>query len=458
MKWSRNQKNEIDFRRIMFVQIKNVVCILCLSYVFALYGQDVPDWMDADIRAMQYPSSKFLIGYASGNLHVNEDVGRATERIRITAQNNLLENVRINMKSNTMSIFSTENINGQYNEYEKFMNQTSKNSAAEIVGMKTKSYFDKKTKNIHVFVYANRDEVFDYHKKLLQFNLSQAEGLLVSAREMSAQNDKTLARIKCSETLALFEEIDESQTLLIAINGNVSENDIQQERTKRLYNSTLKLQSQLNPKYEVLDNLKNNLSQKFVRIESIMQTSNNLMNDGEKAKARYQCELAQTIMTDIRRIQDSMLITEPTISIEMLEQQRFEKLQNEITLLSAQLAQALMVYFESSEDLFGKQESVITNKLKSKLAINGCSFTNDSSKADFILTIEAETRESSTVNNLVFCYADVNLELYDTHKQKSVYSNNISEKGGSTTKEKAARKAMEKAADVIMDNIVKWIK
>ena len=224
MKWSRNQKNEIDFRRIMFVQIKNVVCILCLSYVFALYGQDVPDWMDADIRAMQYPSSKFLIGYASGNLHVNEDVGRATERIRITAQNNLLENVRINMKSNTMSIFSTENINGQYNEYEKFMNQTSKNSAAEIVGMKTKSYFDKKTKNIHVFVYANRDEVFDYHKKLLQFNLSQAEGLLVSAREMSAQNDKTLARIKCSETLALFEEIDESQTLLIAINGNVSEN------------------------------------------------------------------------------------------------------------------------------------------------------------------------------------------------------------------------------------------
>ena len=431
---------------------------ICLLSLNILFGQDQPDWIDADIRILQYPSSKYLLGYASGTPLGNENVAQATDRIKNAAQSDLLENIRVNMKSNTQSFISSENINGTYTENEQFYNQTSKNSVAEVVGMKTESYYDKKSKTVYAFVYANRKEVVEYHKKALQFNLSQAESILNAAQELFSQNDRATARDKCSEALSFFEKINESQMLLITIGNDISKNDLQQKRTSTLYKSIVELQSQLDPKYETFDYLKNELSQKLIQVESVLNTINELVNTGEKAKAKQQCELAQNIIEDIHRIQDSLLLIEPTVSIETLELQRTEKIHNDIKLLSAQLTQGILVFIDSSEDVFGKQESVVANKLKSQMALNGCSFTDEVSKADFVLTLMSETRESTVVNNLFFCYADVSIELYDTHKQKVVYGDDISEKGGSTTKEKAARKAMENAADIVMNSILKWIK
>ncbi|MBO4738762.1 MAG: DUF1566 domain-containing protein, partial [Bacteroidales bacterium] len=257
------------------------------------------------------------------------------------------------------------------------------------------------------------------------------------------------------------EKINESQSLLLAVNSQISETDIQQNRSKNLYKDLLQLQSQLDPKSEILENLQNNLSQKLIQVESFLQTSKNLVKNDEKAKARSQCELAKKILTDVRKIQDSMRMTDPAVSTETLQQTRTENLHNEINLLSAQLAQAVMVYVESSEDVFGKQVNIVANKLKSQLATNGCSFINDKSKADFKLTITVEAKQTKSINfkltQFVSCVANISLDIYDLHKQKSVFSDDISEKGSATTEEKAAYKAMETAVDNLMEKILKVI-
>ena len=430
------------------------VCLLCVNLLSA---QSRPDWMDEDIRAMRFPSSKYLVGFAYGNLLAGENTARAAERMKNAAQGNLLESVKVSMTSSTSSFIATENTNGQYTENEQFVNQTSKSSVAEIVGMKAETWCDQKSKIVYAFAYADRSQVADYHRNLLQFNLSQVEGLLAAARSLSAQNDKPSAREKCAEALSLFPRIDQSQTLLIAIGGS-SGNDLQQERAKNLQNSVLELQSQLDPKYEIVDNLRNELTQKVMLVESLLKTSRDLVNDGEKAKARQQCEMAQNMLSDARGVQESIRRTDPSASVELLMQRRVEELDNELKLLSAQLAQAIMIYVESSEDFFGKQVNVISGKLKAQMASSGCSFTDDVAQADYKLTLTSEVRESSANENFVFCFADVNIDFFDLHKQKSVYSDDLSEKGGSTTKEKAARKAMENAAGKIMAAVTPWLK
>jgi len=424
--------------------------------VNTLFGQARPDWIDEEIRAMQYPSEKYLVGFASGNLVGTENIAQATERIKNAAQGNLLESVKVNMSSSTRSQIIAENSNGQYYENESFVNQTAKNSAAEIVGMKTESYFDKKDKQVYVLAYASRSEVIEYHKKLLDFNLSQIDGLLSAARKLSDAKDNTTARSKCSEALSLFDKVDESQNMLIAV-GSHGTTDMQHERTKILLKSCLELQARLDPKFEILENLKNELSQKLMQTESLVKTCKDLVANGEKPKAKQQCESAKTLLNDIRRIQQSMRETDPSVTITMTEQNRTEKLDNEVKLLSAQLTQAVMVYVVDEEDLFGKKVNVIAGKLKSQMAVNGCSFTDDEERADFKLTIKSEIREGSESNGLVFCFADVSIDFFDSHKQKSVYSDDLSEKGGSTTKEKAARKAMENVANQIMKSIAPWL-
>jgi len=442
----------------MDFQFKTLFMAVCLLSVYTLFGQGIPDWLDADMRAVLYPSDKYLVGYASGDPKGNEPIDRTTERIKNVAQSYLLESIRMNMESNTKTLLSSENINGQYSETEAFINQTSKSSVAEIVGMKTEAYFDKKEKTVYALAYVKRDEAVAYHKALLLSNISQAEGLLTTAQRLYSQNDRSIARDQVAMALSLFDKIGESQSLLIALDSKATEDFLQQGKSKSLYKSLLQLQSQLDPKYEIIENLQSDLAQKLLRAESLLQTSLNLVNDGEKAKARQQCELAKNMLPVIRAIQDSMQQADPSVSTEVLEQNRTEKLHNDINLLSAQLMQAVMVYIESQEDVFGKQENIIANKLKSQMAVNGCSFAEDISNADFKLTLTAETREGSDMNNLVFCYADINYELYDTHKQKTVFSDNISEKGGSSTKDKAARKAMENSVNKIMESILKWLK
>jgi hypothetical protein len=344
---------------------RSLVAVLCFIFCFFLKGQDRPLWLDSDIRSMKYPKDVYLTGFAQGNINADESMENAIERIKTTAQNTLLESIRLNMQSRTHSATDAFSSNNHYEETETFSNQTLKSVAAEITGMKVESYFDKKTNHVYAFAYVNKDELIGYYKSNLSMNIGQIEGILQTANDLEANNEKAKARQQCNEVIGLFDKIRYVQDLLIAIDASSSNENLQIKKTELLY--------------------------------------------------------------------------------------------NKLTQMSARLAQAVLVYVENDEDLFEQKVNIIANKLKAEMAESGCSFIEDAKKADFKLTIHARTREGSVSNNLVFCYVDVTVELYDIHKQKAVYSDELSEKGGSNTQDKAARKAMENTVSKIINKISSWI-
>jgi hypothetical protein len=345
---------------------RSLVAVFCFIFCFLLKGQDKPLWLESDIRSGTYPKDIFITGFAEGNINPGETPEKAVERIKTTAQNNLLESVRLNIQSHTRSSIDAISSNNTYEETETFSNQTSKSVAAEITGMKVESYFDKKVNYVYAFAYVNKYELIGYYKSNLLMNISQIEGLL--------------------------------------------------------------------------------------------QTASDLEASGEKAKARKQCEAATPLFYKIRHAQDMLTAIDTKITAEDLQQKNVEQLYNTLTQMSARLAQAVLVYVENSEDLFGQEVDIVANKLKAEMAVSGCSFTEDVAKADFKLNINAKTREGSAFNDIVFCYVDVAVELYDMHKEKVIYSDELSEKGGSSSQEKAARKAMENAVAKIINKISNWIK
>lgn len=433
-------------------------CVFCLLIVGGIFSQNAPDWMDSDFRKLQYPSSVYITGFASGNVLAGEDIAKAAERIKSVAQSDLLESIRVNMKSSSHSSISSSSVNGKYYEEESFNNASSKSIKAEIVGMKVETYYNSKTKNMYAFAFANRNDVIAYYKGLLSSDILQIEGYYNAAQKLYGQNDRAAARLQCQAALSLFSKVAESQGMLVAVNPQMSASDLQDAKVRLMYDGLLQLQSKLDPKFELVERLQSSLLQKLSQAESYLNTSKNLIDDGEKSKARTQCELARKMLDEIRVVQDSLQLVEPTISSDKLERVRTENLHNDVNILSARLAQAVMVYVKNDEDLFGQKVNVVANKLKSQMSVSGCGFTDDESQADFKLTLKASTRESSATESIVFCYADVSYDLYDENKQKSVYSDDISEKGGSISKEKASRKAMENAANKIMESIAPWLK
>jgi hypothetical protein len=145
------------------------------------------------------------------------------------------------------------------------------------------------------------------------------------------------------------------------------------------------------------------------------------------------------------------------ISPEALQQVKTEALYNRLKQMLEQLAQAVLVHVECTESNFTKPTTVVGNRVKSTLSVKGCSFTDDPAQADFRLQIEATTRQHNDEYGLVTCYADVAIHLMDIRKGKSVFRDEFSQKGISTSQETAGRKALEDAVPVIIQKISTWI-
>ncbi|GHT72341.1 hypothetical protein FACS189456_0570 [Bacteroidia bacterium] len=210
-------------------------------------------------------------------------------------------------------------------------------------------------------------------------------------------------------------------------------------------------------KSEVIGYYKASIAMLIGQVEGLLKTAEDLEQNNEKSKASQQSEDAVALLAKVRYAQDLLTALDAADS-ESLQQAKSEDLHNKATQMMARLAQNLYVCVESSEDLFGKKVNIIEGKLKAILAKNGCSFTDNALQADRKITLTATTRETGNANGLVFCYADVEVDLYDNQKGKSVYNDVISQKGGSATADRAGRKAMEEAVQEIADKIMMWIK
>jgi len=187
------------------------------------------------------------------------------------------------------------------------------------------------------------------------------------------------------------------------------------------------------------------------QLERVLTTARQLETIGEKNKARKQYEDAMPLLVEVEQVLNALLT--PTMQHKKASQYRSEIIQ-----ALARLAQGVYVYVEGKEELVGTKVNIVINKVKAELAENGCSFTEDEKKADFKLTINVSTRLIGKQGSVVFCAADAQVELYDTHKRKTVYNNEITQKGSSVSEEKAGRIALNNLVPDITEKLMTWVK
>jgi len=344
--------------------MKKVAIILFLATIsIASFGQKSPEWLDESSRNANFPTNAYLTGFASRV--VEKDILETTQQAKTDAQADLVKQVRLIIKSKTQTLSSAQSVNGKYDEKEGFENQTSAEANAEITGMKTETWFDKKAKLVYAFAYANKSELIGYYKSNLSVNVNQIESFVKTAQDLEANGEKVKARQQLEMTKPTFQKVHYQQELLTVLDGSATSDDLLQPKTDQLYNT--------------------------------------------------------------------------------------------ITQLLAKLAQGIYVFVESRENLFGQQVDIVANKLKAELAVNGCSFVENADSADFKLTINVSTRYSSNDGDIAYCYANSQLQLYSRHKQKVVYSDEIAQKSGGVSQDKAGRRAMGDLVPIIFEKLKPWI-
>jgi hypothetical protein len=342
-----------------------IFTLLYMMTACAVVRSEAPRWVDGKGREQEFPAALYFTGFTMGHVASGKDLPEVTRRLEKEAQALLTESIRVKIESETLLRSQSRSDHTADVVHTVFTSAVHTAAGAEIVHLKTETWFDKAKKTLYAFAYANRHELITYY------------------------------------------------TATIA-------GDVQQ-------------------------------------IQGIVKTAVHLDEQGEKAKARKQYKEAAGLLVKTAKARDLLTALGATSSGDVLPPEGWQALRGEIVQALARLE--LLVYVNGHEELFGKPCSIVANKLQAELTNNDCRLTDDPSLADFILNIHATTRKiGDDAGTIVFCYADVVVELVDNKAQESVYKEELSYKGGSTALERAGRMALEEAAEQIAEKIYTIIK
>jgi len=209
---------------------------------------------------------------------------------------------------------------------------------------------------------------------------------------------------------------------------------------------------------ELASYYKSVLAMNIAQTENVLQIAQNMETAGDKINARRQCDAADTLFAMVRSAQGILMAIDPNVTAGEIQQAKTEAVYERLVQMRTRLAQSVYVYMKSEETNFSRPTTVVANRLKSALSAKGCSFVDDLARADFKVLINATTRHHGSEFGFDVCFADVAVQLFDIRRDRSVFQDEFSQRGISTSREDAGRRALEDAAPVIVNKISQWIR
>jgi len=217
---------------------------LYLSFLFVvllfsttLFAQQ-PAWTDYAKRNSMYPPAEYLVGFVSGENPQDEDPGKLMEKYESLARDKVVQSIQVSIESN--NAMNISNVNGKSEE--EFLSKSVSFSKANINGLRTGRYYDKKKKLVYAIAHVNIKQLISYYRNLLSSNLDELNQKLREGKSFVQMDDKENALRSFYEGMPLLSEIDEAQMLLIALNKK----EYVDLYSKRVRDARLELNEEIN--------------------------------------------------------------------------------------------------------------------------------------------------------------------------------------------------------------------
>ncbi|MGE0089457.1 MAG: hypothetical protein AB7S50_08300 [Bacteroidales bacterium] len=299
---------------------------------------------------------------------------------------------------------------------------------------------DEKNKN------ESTAEATERVKNMARSNLS--ESILASVQSVSDSYSQSILE-KGKET------VNEKFTSDIKVSTNLELNGV---RIESFVKDNMIYGFAYANKYEIIGYYKANLNMQIQQIEGIINTANELESNREKIKAKNEFNKTLPIFNEITKSQGILTAIDKNITDEDLKMQNTMKLYNDVAQANIRLAQGVLVYIVTNENLFGEVTNTIDNNLKAILAENGCSFTTIEENADWKIMVTATSREYNHTDDIYFSYTDAEVKLFKAPSDKHVYQNVFSQKGAhGKSYSAAAKKGYDDISKQISEKILVWI-
>lgn len=204
------------------------------------------------------------------------------------------------------------------------------------------------------------------------------------------------------------------------------------------------------------------ISVNITKVQMHIESVHEMIANGTKPQARDRIKECLAIIGDIENDQMILMAVDASLSEEDLSISETHKLAAECLGLQNQLAHGIFVKCDISAQIFDRQYSKLSQNIQKAMSDAGCSFVEESDEADFVVKIEATAREYNTEQfgtaTAYFVYVDTDIYIFDSHKNRLIYSEQVSEKGSHTlNKVEAARDAYNKTEHTVSEIIIHLI-
>jgi len=202
------------------VFITTSIILISLS----LFAQK-PIWTKYLSRMSTYPERTYVIGFSSEMNYYNNDINELLDRCKENAKKELIESIKVSIKSVTVSGVSNINTGIDQETVEYLKHSSVSYSNIELSNLKSETYYDKRKKVAYAFTYVKKAKLIAFYKQKISTLVLKIEQNLKFASEAKISHLEQKAHLKLLETLSIFREVEEAQTILVAL-GVVDENSI----------------------------------------------------------------------------------------------------------------------------------------------------------------------------------------------------------------------------------------
>jgi len=196
------------------ILIRNITLIIGILGFSVVSLAQKPAWTDYYNRQNMYPENEFLVGFVSGVNLTNEDVGKMKSIYEAMAKDKVIQSIQVEIEMNNS--LNISNINGESDE--EFLSKSVSFSKANISGLTTQSYYDRKKKEVFAIATVNKKELAFYYRNLIKSGKEDISQKLIEGRKYVNKGNKENALKSFYEAMPVLNNIDEARTLLIALN------------------------------------------------------------------------------------------------------------------------------------------------------------------------------------------------------------------------------------------------
>ena len=201
----------------------------------------------------------------------------------------------------------------------------------------------------------------------------------------------------------------------------------------------------------------------LVRIETILESTEQQINTGQKIQARETIKKVAPLFIEIDKAQHILAAIDPLSDAESLQLAETKQLTQRYMRLETQLKSSINVYLSCSADVFGSNYYAFKEKIMGGLTELECNFVPNANMSDWAIYVNAPVQKHNMINhgNTIdyFCYVSASITITNTKTNQQIYSNQLKEEKGSHTKgyEYAAYDAYENYLPRICNEIIQQI-